>query len=248
MLSLTGIINKKFGLLTVIEKVRRNGRVYWMCLCECGNEKAVRTDMLTNGECTSCGCQPKKRVDTIKVVACSDCQIFFTVRRRYTNRDGFIRCKTCSTRRRNSKYNQTSKAKMGSARRALEFYYSEKGKKYRQTAAYKEYRVRIMQTKYNKDPEYYREKEKARRYGTDRSVLHKIIEKYPICALCGGDEDLEFDHIYPESLGGQGNEENLQRLCKSCNSFKSNHLFMPGGGMLVVKRINPDPCLRKIGS
>lgn len=40
------------------------------------------------------------------------------------------------------------------------------------------------------------------------------------CVQCGSVEDLTLDHIYPWSLGGSDNEDNLQTLCKPCNSSK----------------------------
>ena len=45
------------------------------------------------------------------------------------------------------------------------------------------------------------------------------------CALCGRGADevvLEVDHIVPRSRGGTDNQENLQVLCRECNSGKSN--------------------------
>lgn len=40
------------------------------------------------------------------------------------------------------------------------------------------------------------------------------------CKECGTHKALTVDHIYPESLGGESSLENLQTLCKSCNSRK----------------------------
>jgi hypothetical protein len=40
------------------------------------------------------------------------------------------------------------------------------------------------------------------------------------CAFCGSTEDLTIDHIYPRILGGGHGEDNLQTLCRSCNSRK----------------------------
>lgn len=40
------------------------------------------------------------------------------------------------------------------------------------------------------------------------------------CCACGTDQDLSIDHIYPESRGGLTVLENLQTLCRSCNSRK----------------------------
>lgn len=48
----------KFGRLTVIDRSNKRGEipVRWNCLCECGKSSVVRTDCLTNGATTSCGC------------------------------------------------------------------------------------------------------------------------------------------------------------------------------------------------
>ena len=40
------------------------------------------------------------------------------------------------------------------------------------------------------------------------------------CVLCGVDSDLTCDHVYPESKGGATTLDNLQTLCRSCNSKK----------------------------
>ena len=57
-LDLTG---QRFGKLTVIKfsKDVQSGnrkRKYWLCQCDCGNLKEVRTDGLTRGTTKSCGC------------------------------------------------------------------------------------------------------------------------------------------------------------------------------------------------
>lgn len=40
------------------------------------------------------------------------------------------------------------------------------------------------------------------------------------CLVCNSEERLTCDHIIPESRGGQTVEDNIQTLCKSCNSKK----------------------------
>ena len=56
-------IGEKYGHLLVIEQapniITPNGRshVAWKCLCDCGNEKIVRSDCLQNGYTKSCGCK-----------------------------------------------------------------------------------------------------------------------------------------------------------------------------------------------
>jgi len=64
---------------------------------------------------------------------------------------------------------------------------------------------------------------------------HDIYKKTPIpnklrtavferdeytCKMCGSREHLHADHIIPEIKGGLAVMENLQTLCRSCNSSK----------------------------
>lgn len=44
------------------------------------------------------------------------------------------------------------------------------------------------------------------------------------CVTCGTTEKLTIDHIHPRSRGGGTEDENLQVLCRSCNSSKNNRL------------------------
>jgi len=55
LIDLTG---KKFGKLTVIKRVAdRNKQAYWLCKCECGNEKIIAGYALRDGrKVKSCGC------------------------------------------------------------------------------------------------------------------------------------------------------------------------------------------------
>jgi hypothetical protein len=64
-IDLTG---QKFGRLTVIERAENKGRrrgAYWLCKCECGNEKVIRADSLKKA--MSCGClRSEKSSERIK--------------------------------------------------------------------------------------------------------------------------------------------------------------------------------------
>lgn len=42
------------------------------------------------------------------------------------------------------------------------------------------------------------------------------------CQICGSRQFLTIDHIIPESKGGKTEKDNLQTLCKPCNSKKGN--------------------------
>lgn len=55
------LIGNQFGLLKVVDVSPRElwkGRTqYWVCQCECGKQKHIRTSHLVLGKTTSCGCQ-----------------------------------------------------------------------------------------------------------------------------------------------------------------------------------------------
>ena len=52
------LIGLKFGKLTVLAEIeqRKNDRIRWLCLCECGNQKEAEGRLLKNGAVSSCGC------------------------------------------------------------------------------------------------------------------------------------------------------------------------------------------------
>lgn len=64
------LLNQKFKKLTVIEKTdkRKNGKIIWKCICDCGNECFVRSDYLINGHTTSCGCLLSKGEEKISQI------------------------------------------------------------------------------------------------------------------------------------------------------------------------------------
>lgn len=57
------ISGQKFNMLTAVEYVGRRGKgnhPYWLCRCECGNEKVVSLPNLKSGSVKSCGCLPRR--------------------------------------------------------------------------------------------------------------------------------------------------------------------------------------------
>lgn len=59
---MTDITGKKFGRLTAEWPAGiRERRVFWLCLCECGNLKVLCTSSLTQGKTKSCGCWHKEQ-------------------------------------------------------------------------------------------------------------------------------------------------------------------------------------------
>lgn len=57
------MIGKRYGMLVVhsVKKLDNRGRKYLLCKCDCGAEKAVRSDHLLRGEVISCGCFNEKQ-------------------------------------------------------------------------------------------------------------------------------------------------------------------------------------------
>nr|DAM13535.1 MAG TPA: helix-turn-helix domain protein [Caudoviricetes sp.] len=57
------LFGKRFGRLTVLdtESYVKNKKRYVECVCECGNRKFYRVDMLKSGNTSSCGCLKKEQ-------------------------------------------------------------------------------------------------------------------------------------------------------------------------------------------
>ena len=55
-LKFQNITGQKFGKLTALEYIIKDQKVYWKCLCECGNICMVSRNNLKNGHTKSCGC------------------------------------------------------------------------------------------------------------------------------------------------------------------------------------------------
>jgi 5-methylcytosine-specific restriction endonuclease McrA len=49
------------------------------------------------------------------------------------------------------------------------------------------------------------------------------------CCHCGSGENLQFDHIIPQSKGGSGCATNVELLCGTCNNKKKARLSAPSG-------------------
>jgi 5-methylcytosine-specific restriction endonuclease McrA len=87
----------------------------------------------------------------------------------------------------------------------------------------------------------YERKRRALRWGAAGShtakewvVLRKRLGDR--CLVCGTTERLACDHIWPLSLGGSNDLDNLQPLCRGCNSRKNTsiadyRLFARHGGL-----------------
>lgn len=76
--------------------------------------------------------------------------------------------------------------------------------------------IRYRFVGYKYPSEYYR--------SVSKELRQQVLEEYNhLCAHCGSHDKLTMDHRIPWSYGGETKFENLQVLCRSCNSTKSNN-------------------------
>ena len=69
MSSCTDFTANKYGRLTVIHKDnerKSNSGSYWICKCDCGNTKSIKSSSLRRGEIQSCGCLRNEKVAQFK--------------------------------------------------------------------------------------------------------------------------------------------------------------------------------------
>jgi hypothetical protein len=57
-MKIVDLTGKRFGRLHVVEKdsTRENGKIKWLCKCDCGKTTSIRGTSLSNGTNRSCGC------------------------------------------------------------------------------------------------------------------------------------------------------------------------------------------------
>ena len=87
---LSGMIFGMWKVLHIAEERSSNGRVQWLCRCECGLEKPVISNHLLRGNSTSCGCLKNRNL--VKNVGVGDItkSAFNDIKRTATKRRNFI--------------------------------------------------------------------------------------------------------------------------------------------------------------
>ena len=65
------------------------------------------------------------------------------------------------------------------------------------------------------------ERERKRWEYKRKRIAPQVFERYgEFCQICGSEDNLTIDHIIPIAKGGSSELNNLQPLCRSCNSKK----------------------------
>ena len=67
--TLIDLSGQKYGRLTVLKRGMNDnsGKVRWICKCDCGNEKLLRSNDIRSGKIVSCGCYMKEVVRNINI-------------------------------------------------------------------------------------------------------------------------------------------------------------------------------------
>lgn len=72
---------------------------------------------------------------------------------------------------------------------------------------------------------YAERRKKANAALASKSLRQQVFDRHgEACLKCGDTSDLAIDHIVPVALGGTDELDNLQVLCRSCNSSKGSSL------------------------
>lgn len=87
-LDLTG---QKFGMLTVICTAPNiKNKTAWLCRCDCGEERIVRTKDLRAGKVSNCGsCKPHNGLDTLHYVDGTCIEMIQNSKVRSNNKSGY---------------------------------------------------------------------------------------------------------------------------------------------------------------
>lgn len=68
---------------------------------------------------------------------------------------------------------------------------------------------------------YKKRRRRATTYTGNKKVRAAVLEKHGAkCKKCGSTDNIHLDHIIPVAAGGDNSIDNLQPLCRSCNSSK----------------------------
>lgn len=218
MSPLKNLEDGRYGYLTVIERdfPHKTGKSRWKCLCDCGNVKTISQSSLVSGNTRSCGCLNKQtprnraklkgmRIGRLKVIEFHSVKKYVTYWKCLCDCGNIAivrgwrltkeRTKSCGCLVKDiNRKRLTTHGKTGTSEYATA------------TTNKRRERKRLL------DVQWTHEMEEALR------------DFQPFCVICGIEEILYTDHVYPLSKGYGLCPGNAIRLCKPCNSAKANKM------------------------
>jgi len=161
---------------------------------------------------------------------CHICQKEF-VSKHFNQKLCSVECKKEATKQVKKRYKQTEKGKQSYERWCANPIKKIIDKNYRQTDNAR--RISVIRTKrfYERHPDakvYHQRLYGFRRRGYNAGRFdkkewdNKLLELKGLCQMCKTDKNITIDHIKPLSKGGTNHIDNLQPLCRSCNTKKYN--------------------------
>lgn len=59
------LTGQRFGRLTAASHIKENGRIKWVCICDCGGKTVTTSTKLKSGHTQSCGCIQRERTSDV---------------------------------------------------------------------------------------------------------------------------------------------------------------------------------------
>ena len=202
------IIGRKSGRLTIIERTdRRNtqGAAYYKAVCECGNTRDVLISQITQGSAKSCGC------GNSEAFKARNDAMFAAKRAAYIDGDK-KKCKRCSEWKPLDAFMVNRRSYMGRGPLCRECNNIVSGEWHHNN------KDRHTAIEHNRNA---RKNNNGGKYTA--AEWNELLERYDnTCLRCGrNDVPMTVDHVIPVSKGGTNSIDNIQPLCKSCNSSKN---------------------------
>lgn len=207
---------QRFNRLVVISRAEsRNKETYWLCKCDCGTDKIVRSNSLVSGFIKSCGCyhkesaskQGKSRTIDLSGQNFGRLTAIKRIKSKWLCRclcGNFCNVSTVSLRNGHTT--------------SCGCYIKEKMRTGLRTTHGQSYTKEYKRRSESKRNEIKRNLDS--KWTTEMEV--ELTRFFPNCVICGLDSCLSTDHLLPLSKGYGLSPSNAVRLCVKCNSSKKN--------------------------
>lgn len=227
MVPFIDLSGKVFEYLTVLERYPENtkaGKAQWRVQCRCGITKIIVGASLISGLVKSCGCRSREHAKYINSWVKPEHRMPKLIGFRFGKLVVLEIAKNMAT---HHKAKWRCLCDCGSITYVTTYHLRSKQTKSCGCGQWD------GTTKHglSKTIEYRRAFDQRRREQEHKldcqwtPLMEKCLSVFqPECVICGSVEDLATDHVYPLSRGFGLYPGNVVKLCKSCNSTKSNKM------------------------